>query len=359
LRIAQVAPLSLPVPPGRYGGTERVIYDLAEGLVARGHDVTVFASGDSRTSARLVSTVPRALWQESGADPLAADFLQHAQVFRRAHEFDVIHTHTAYRAFPYIERSSAAVVTTLHGRVDAPEMQAILQIHPQAHLVSISHAQRAHAPAAPWAATIHHGLALHEYAFAPRGGEGLVFVSRMAPEKAPHVAIDVAVAAGMPLTLAGRVDPLDRAYFERDVRPRLEHPLIRFAGEVSNEQKLELMRQARALLFPIDWPEPFGLVMAEAMACGTPVIARPHGAAPEVVVDGVTGFLADSHAALVEAAKNAHRLQRSACRRHVEAHFSAATMTERHEALYDTLMRARCGACAGDLSRPSRSSTRA
>jgi glycosyltransferase involved in cell wall biosynthesis len=337
MRIAQVAPLSLPVPPGRYGGTERVVYDLVEGLVARGHDVTLFASGDSRTSARLVSTVPCALWQETAADPIAADFLQHAEVFRRAAEFDIIHTHTSYRAFPYIEQSPAAVVTTLHGRLDTPQMQAILQIHPQARLVSISRAQQASAPDAAWAASIHHGLALHDYPFDPHGGEGLLFLSRMAPEKAPHVAIDLAVEAGMTLTLAGRVDPIDKAYFQRDVQPRLGHPLVRFAGEVSDEQKLQLLRGARALVFPIDWPEPFGLVMTEAMACGTPVIARPKGAAPEVIVDGVTGFLADSREALLRAVKTVHGLDRAACRRHVETNFSAAAMTGRYEALYGTL----------------------
>jgi glycosyltransferase involved in cell wall biosynthesis len=337
MRIAQVAPLSLPVPPGRYGGTERVVYDLVEGLVARGHDVTLFASGDSRTSARLVAMVPRALWQEPAADPFAADFVQHAEVFRRAADFDIIHTHTAYRAFPYIEHSPATVVTTLHGRLDTPEMQAILRIHPQARLVSISRAQQASAPDAPWAATILHGLALPDYPFDPHGGEGLLFLSRMSPEKAPHVAIELAIEAGMPLTLAGRVDPIDKAYFQCDVQPRLTHPLVHFAGEVSDEQKLQLLRQSRALVFPIDWPEPFGLVMAESMACGTPVIARPKGAAPEVIVDGVTGFLADSREALVRAVKAVHGLDRAACRRHVEINFSATAMTERYEALYGTL----------------------
>jgi glycosyltransferase involved in cell wall biosynthesis len=341
MRIAQVAPLALPVPPGRYGGTERVVYDLVEGLVARGHDVTLFASGDSRTSARLVATVPRALWQEPAADPFAADFLQHAEMFRRAAEFDVIHTHTAYRAFPYLAQSPAVVVTTLHGRIDTPEMREILCSHPQARLVSISRAQQAFVPDAPWAATILHGLELGDYPYDAHGGESLLFLSRMSPDKAPHVAIDIAVQAGMPLTMAGRVDPLDKAYFQCEVQPRLSHPLVHFAGEVSDEKKLELLRQARALVFPIDWPEPFGLVMIEAMACGTPVIARPKGAAPEVIVDGVTGFLADSHDALVRAAKDVHRIERSACRRNVETHFSAAAMTERYEALYGTLRAAR------------------
>ncbi|WP_280151411.1 glycosyltransferase family 4 protein [Piscinibacter sp. XHJ-5] len=338
MRIAQIAPLLLPVPPGRYGGTERVIYDLTEGLVARGHEVTLFASGDSRTSARLVPAVPRALWQDSAADPLAADFLLHAQVFRRAAEFDLIHGHTGYRAFPYIAHAPAKVVTTQHGRLDVPSLQEIFRLFPEALQVSISRDQQAHAPQASWADTIHHGLALQNYPFDAQGGDELFFVSRLCRDKAPHEAIDIAVDAGMRLTLAGRIDPIDRGFFEREVEPRLAHPLVRYAGEVSEDEKLELMRHARALLFPIDWPEPFGLVMIEAMACGTPVVARPKGAAPEVIVDGETGFLADSHEALVEAVKATHRIDRAACRRHVETHFTVDTMVDRYEALYRRLV---------------------
>ena len=338
MRIAQVAPLSVRVPPGRYGGTERVIYDLTEALVARGHDVTLFASGDSHTSARLVAEVPRALWQEPTADAVAADFLLHAHVFRRAAEFDLIHTHTGYSAFPYIAHAPAAVVTTLHGRLDLAQTQEIFRCFPEARLVSISRAQQAYAPDANWADNIYHGLALQDYPFDAEGGDGLVFVSRMCREKAPDVAIDVAIEAGIPLTLAGRIDPLDQDYFEQVIRPKLAHPLLHFAGEVTDEQKLQLMGRARALLFPIDWPEPFGLVMAEAMACGTPVIARPKGAAPEVVVDGVTGYLADTRAALVDAVKAVPQLDRAACRRHVETHFSVATMTQHYEDLYRRLI---------------------
>ncbi len=334
MRIAQVAPLYVPVPPDRYGGTERVIHDLTEALVARGHEVTLFASGDSRTSARLVPAVPRALWRDASADAVAAHFRMHAEVFALAAEFDVIHTHTDYFAFPYIARSPAAVLTTLHGRTDAPELRALLRLFPEAHIVCISRSQERLVPEANRSATVYHGLPLEHYRFDASGGEGLLFLGRMSPEKAPHVAIDVAVAAGMPLTLAGRIDPVNRDYFEREVRPRLAHPSIRFAGEVSDEERLELLRGARALLFPIDWPEPFGLVMAEAMACGTPVVARPKGAAPEVVVHGVTGFLADTHAQLVEAAHATSRLDRAACRRHVEANFSVAAMVARYEEVY-------------------------
>jgi glycosyltransferase involved in cell wall biosynthesis len=335
MRIAQVAPLHVPVPPSRYGGTERVIYDLAEALVARGHQVTLFASGDSRTSASLVPVVPRALWQDGAAtDSAAAHFRMHAEVFQRAREFDVIHTHTDYLSFPYIEHSPAAVLTTLHGRLDLPEVQAIFRLFPQARLVSISRAQQALAPHASWAGTVHHGLPLEHYPFNPGPGDGLLYLGRMCAEKAPHVAIDIARAAGVPLTLAGRVDPAERAFFEREVQPRLAHPQVRFLGEVSHDEKLRLLGNARALVFPIDWPEPFGLVMVEAMACGTPVVARPKGAAPEVVVDGVTGFLADSDELLVASVQGASRLDRRACRRHVEKHFSVSAMTSRYEELY-------------------------
>lgn len=339
MRIAQITPLFEQVPPVRYGGTERVVYHLTEALVARGHDVTLFASGDSRTSARLVPVVPKALWHDpSVRDVIAPHVRMHAEVFARAAEFDVIHNHNDYFAFPYIDRSPAPVVTTMHGRCDLPELQELLRVFTEAPLVSISHAQKACAPDANWIGTVHHGLPVERYRFDPDGGEGLVFLGRISPEKAPHVAIDVAVAAGLPLTIAARIDPADRAYFEREVAPRLDHPLVRFVGQVDDTEKQRLLGSARALILPLDWPEPFGLVTIEAMACGTPVIARPLGSAPELIVDGVTGFLADSREALIAAAREADRLDRIACRRHVETHFSVATMAERYERLYRRLV---------------------
>jgi glycosyltransferase involved in cell wall biosynthesis len=335
MRIAQVAPLFLPVPPDQYGGTERVIYDLTEALVARGHDVTLFASGDCHTSARLVPAVPQALWKEKGRqDPIAPLFRMHAEIFRRAADFDVIHTHTDYFALPYARYSPTPVLSTLHCRLDIPHVPEILRLFPEAHLVSISDSQQSHVPDANWAGTVHHGLRLEHCPFDAAGGEGLVFLGRMSPEKAPHMAIEIAIEAGVPLTLAGPTDPEERAYFEREVRPGLFHPLIRFIGEVSDEEKNRLLCAARALVFPIDWPEPFGLVMIEAMACGTPVIARPKGAAPEVIVDGETGILADSRKALVDAVAAVGRIDRAACRRHVEKNFSVAAMAERYEAIY-------------------------
>ena len=338
MRIAQLAPLALPVPPEEYGGTERVVYDLCEALVSRGHEVTLFASGDSATSARLVPGVRQALWKAKPIpDAVAPLFRMHAEAFRRAADFDVIHSHTDYYAFPFARGSSAPVMTTLHGRLDIPYYREVLDLFPEIHLVAISRSQQSQAPRANWAGMVHHGLPLDDYEFGPDGGDRLVFLGRMSPEKAPHTAIDIAVQAGTPLTLAGRVDPEEREYFEREVKPRLSHPLVRFVGEVGDREKQALLRDACALLFPIDWPEPFGLVMAEAMACGTPVIARPKGAAPEVLVHGVTGFLVDSHDELVAAVGKLRALDRAACRRHVEKNFSVGAMADRYEALYEAL----------------------
>jgi glycosyltransferase involved in cell wall biosynthesis len=340
MRIAQLAPPFLPVPPERYGGTERVIHDLTEGLVARGHAVTLFASGDSRTSARLVPTVGRSLWPEQAPiDPVATQVRIHAEVFRRASEFHLIHAHTDYFSFPYAAHCPAPVVTTLHGRLDGPELRTIFALFPAAALVSISRSQQAYAPEGRWVGNAYHGIAVEDYPFDPVGGEELLFLSRMTCEKAPHVAIEVARAAGRRLLLAGRIDPGDRAFFEQEVRPRLHPPEATYLGEVSHQQKLELLARAHALLFPIDWPEPFGLVMAEAMACGTPVITRPHGAAGEVVADKVTGLFADTEQELVEAVRAVHTIDRAACRRHVEQNFSVGAMVSRYEAIYRSLTR--------------------
>ena len=340
MRIAQLAPPFLPVPPERYGGTERVIHDLTEGLVAKGHAVTLFASADSRTSARLVPTVARSLWREQApVDPVATQFRIHAEVFRRAAEFDLIHAHTDYFSFPYAVHSPAPVIATLHGRLDVPELRTLFALFPAVALVSISRAQQAYAPEGRWVGNAYHGIALEHYPFDPVGGEDLLFLSRMTREKAPHVAIEVARAAGRRLLLAGRIDPGDRPFFEQEVQPRLHPPQATYLGEVSHPQKLELLAHAHALLFPIDWPEPFGLVMAEAMACGTPVITRRHGAACEVVADKVTGLFADTEQELVQAVQAVRAIDRSACRRHVEQNFSVGAMVSRYETIYRSLLR--------------------
>ncbi len=341
MRIAHIAPLFERVPPARYGGTERVVATLVDELVARGHDVTLFAAGGSRTRGRLVPVVPAPLWHDpSVRDVVAPHVRLHAEVFRRAREFDVIHNHNDYFAFPHLATCPTPVVTTMHGRCDLRELRALFRLFPEAALVSISRAQQACAPEARWVGTVHHGLRVEGIPFNPRGGEGLVFLGRLSPEKGPHVAIDVAIAAGLPITLAARVDPSDRAFFEREIEPRLGHPLVRYVGQVDDAGKARLLGSARAVILPIDWPEPFGLVMIEAMACGTPVVARPFGSAPEIVVHGVTGFLADDVAGLVAGVRAAARLDRAAVRRHVETRFSVEAMVDGYEQIYRGMLAA-------------------
>jgi glycosyltransferase involved in cell wall biosynthesis len=341
MRIAQVSPLYEPVPPRLYGGTERVVAWLTEELVRRGHEVTLFASGDSRTSARLVSPWPRALRLDPAQpDPHALHTLELAQVFSDAGRFDVIHCHVDYPAFPYGRLVSTPVVHTLHGRLDLRPLAHLLAALPDVPLVSISDSQREPLRALPlrWIATVHHGLPVAEVPFAPRGGDALVFLGRVSPEKRPDLAIAVAKRLGLPLRIAAKVDRPDRDYFEHEIRPLLDHPLIEFVGEVSDAEKWRLLGEASALLFPVDWPEPFGISMIEALACGTPVVARPCGAVPEVIRDGEVGFLADSLDDLVAAVKRIDLIDRARCRAWVEERFSVRVMVDRYEAVYRRLL---------------------
>ena len=341
MRIAQVAPLFESVPPRLYGGTERVVSYLTEELVRRGHDVTLFASGDSRTSARWSPswTAPPA-WTEPAPAVIGAEFTRElGLVFGRARDFDVIHCHVDYLAFPFDGLTPTPTVHTMHGRLDLPHLVPVYRQFRTVPLVSISDAQRA--PLEPlgvrWAATVHHGLPVERYAFAPRDEGYLAFLGRISPEKRADLAIEIARRVGLPLKIAAKVDPADREYFERVVEPLLDDPLVEFLGEIGEADKPAFLGGARALLFPIDWPEPFGLVMIEAMACGTPVIARPCGSVPEVVVDGRTGFLADTLAELADAVKRVDELDRAECRRHVEARFSVDRMAEDYERVYRRL----------------------
>jgi glycosyltransferase involved in cell wall biosynthesis len=340
MRIAQVSPLYEPVPPRLYGGTERVVAWLTEELVRRGHEVTLFASGDSRTSARLVSPWPRALRLDpERPDPYALHTLELAQVFSTG-PFDGIPCHVDYLAFPYGRLVSTPVVHTLHGRLDLRPLAHLLAALPDVPLVSISDAQREplRALALRWIATVHHGLPVQRVPFAPGGGESLVFLGRMSPEKRPDLAIAAARRLGLPLRIAAKVDEPDRQYFEREIRPLLAHPQVEFVGEVSDAEKWRLLGEALALLFPVDWPEPFGITMIEALACGTPVVARPCGAVPEVIRDGEVGFLADSLDDLVAAVKRVDLIDRARCRRWVEERFSVEVMTDRYEAVYRRLL---------------------
>lgn len=343
MRIAQVAPLYESVPPRLYGGTERIVSWLTEELVHRGHDVTLFASGDSRTAARLVAPCERAVRLDPEArDPIALHVVELSEVEERAEHFDVIHCHVDYLAFPLARHVRPPTLHTLHGALDLPHCRSLFRRFPEVPLVSISDSQRS--PLAPieldWLATVHHGLPVASIPYAPGGGRGgyLVFLGRLSPEKGPDVAIRVARELDCPLRIAAKVDRADTAYFERVIRPCLDDPRIEYLGEIGDAEKWRLLHDARCLLFPVDWEEPFGLAMIEALACGTPVIARPRGSVPEIVRDGVTGFLADTVDELAGAVKRVDVLDRAACRRDVEQRFSVTVMTDRYEAVYRHLL---------------------
>jgi glycosyltransferase involved in cell wall biosynthesis len=338
MRIAQIAPLYESVPPLRYGGTERVVAYLCDELVRRGHAVTLFASGDSRTSASLAAPTERALRLDPAVhDPIALHMLGLVQAFERAAEFDLLHCHVDYLAFPFARLVRTPTVHTLHGRLDLPHLLALYRHFRDLPLVSISHAQRAPLDAlgVNWVATIHHGLPLTRFPFSASRGRYLAFLGRISPEKGVDLAIAVAKEVGVPLKIAAKVDPVDRAYFERDIAPLLAHPLIEYIGEIDDADKPAFLGEALALMFPIDWPEPFGLVMVEAMACGVPVIARPRGSVPEVLAPGRTGFVADSFEELVDAVKRIDTINRADCRRHVERHFTVERMVDDYEAVYE------------------------
>jgi len=339
MRIAQISPLYERVPPMLYGGTERVVFHLVEELVRRGHDVTLFASGDSRTTADLVSPIARALRLDHDVtDALAPHVVLLSEVFERAEEFDLIHCHVDYLAFPFSRLVPTPTVHTLHGRLDLPHLQMVMRHFDDVPLVSISDAQRhplEHLDLT-WAGTVYHGLPMEEYPMG-RGGEYLAFLGRISPEKRVDLAIAVAKQAGIPLRIAAKVDPADRPYFEHEIEPLLGDPLVQFVGEIGEAEKPEFLGGAMGLLFPIDWPEPFGLVMIEAMACGTPVVARPCGSVPEVITPGRTGFIADSIDEIVAAVRRLDRIDRTACRQEAEARFSVAQMVDAYDAIYEKL----------------------
>jgi glycosyltransferase involved in cell wall biosynthesis len=341
LRIAQVAPLYERVPPARYGGTERVVAHLSDELVRRGHDVTVFASGDSDTTAKLVAAVPLALrLDDNASDSLSPHVVELAQVFERASEFDVIHCHVDYLAFPFGRFVPTPTLHTLHGRLDLPYLRPVFRHFHDVPIVSISQAQRAPLRdlTLAWAGTVHHGLPLEKFPYAAASGQYLAFLGRISPEKRVDLAIAVAKRAEIPLKIAAKVDPADRTYFEREIRPLLDDPFVEFIGEIGDEAKPGFLGGALALLFPIDWPEPFGLVMIEALACGTPVIARGCGAVPEVMVPGRTGFVVDTLDELVDSVKRVDIIDRAACRRHVEERFTVQRMADDYEAIYRRLL---------------------
>ena len=338
LSIAQVAPLYESVPPKLYGGTERIVSHLTEELVSMGHEVTLFASGDSRTSARLVPGSKRSLRLDpSCGDPLAHHMVLLERVMREAERFDVIHFHCDYIHYPVSRRMATPTLTTLHGRLDLPDLVPLYREFQDMPLVSISDAQRTPLPGAGWQATIHHGL---PETFGLRHhcrGDYLAFLGRISPEKRVDRAIEIAAATGMPLRIAAKVDAADRPYFEAQIRPLLTRPGIEFLGEIAEEGKEEFLGGAHALLFPIDWPEPFGLVMIEALACGTPVIAFRAGSVPEVIDHGRTGFVVESVEEAVGAVRSLGSIRREECRATFERRFTARRMAEDYEAVYRTL----------------------
>ena len=337
MKIAQIAPLAESCPPQLYGGTERIVSYLTEALVKKGHEVTLFASGDSRTSAQLVSCTPMALRLNPAVrDPIPYHVMMLEEVRRRAGDFDVLHFHMDFLHYPLFREMADRTVTTLHGRLDLSDLQPFYAAFPELPLVSISDAQRAPMPPVNWVGTVHHGLPVNQLPFMARPkGDYLAFLGRISPEKRPDRAIEIAAKAGMKLKIAAKIDQVDRAYWDETIAPMIAaNSGVEYVGEINERQKASFLGNARALLFPIDWPEPFGLVMIEAMACGTPVIAFPCGSVPEVVEDGVTGAIVQSEDAAVAALARVADLDRAACRRAFEERFTAARMARDYVALY-------------------------
>ena len=339
MRIAQIAPLYESCPPKLYGGTERVVSYLTEELVAAGHDVTLFASGDSQTSAKLFPTCDRAIRLEGGwIDGVAYHTIMMHRVAQRVDDFDVLHFHTDYLHFASFEAFAQKVVTTLHGRLDARTSKEVLEEFPSMKLVSISDAQRAPVPRANWVRTIHHGLPPDLYRFGDGRGGYLAFVGRISPEKRPDRAVAIARGAGVPLRVAAKIDGVDRAYFEMTIAPLFADPLIDFIGEIGDERKNEFYGGALGLVFPIDWPEPFGLVMIEAMATGTPTIAFRNGSVEEIVEHGITGFVVDTVDEAIAAVGRLATLDRRAIRARFLERFAIGRMSDAYVDLYGELV---------------------
>lgn len=336
MRIAQIAPLIESVPPKFYGGTERVVSYLTEELVAQGHDVTLFASGDSETSAKLIPCCKTSLRSNPAVrDPIPYYMMMLDKVRKMASNFDVLHFHIDQFHFPIFRTIADKTLTTLHGRQDLPDLQLLYKAFPEMGLVSISNSQRQPIPFANFAGTVYHGLPknLHRPTFAPRGGY-LAFLGRISPEKRLDRAIEIARAVGFPLKIAAKVDAVDVEYFEARIKPLLQGDDVQFLGEIGDSEKGKFLGEASALLFPIDWPEPFGMVMIEAMACGTPVLAFDHGSVREVIDEGVTGFIVDDVEGGIAAIPRLLALDRARVRRQFDERFTATSMAKAYVALY-------------------------
>jgi glycosyltransferase involved in cell wall biosynthesis len=344
MRIAQVAPLTEAVPPKLYGGTERVVHWLTEELVTLGHDVTLFASGDSQTSGKLEATWPKALRLDGSVrDPNALHMVLLERVRQKCdqEEFDFLHFHLDYYPWSLFQRQPTPFVTTLHGRLDLPEHQPVFDTFPEVPVISISNAQRRPVPQANWVKTIHHGLPENLLTPQAVNPSYLAVLGRIAPEKGVDRAIKIAMRCGIPLKMAAKVDRADQEYYEAVIRPLIvDNPLVDFIGEISDREKPEFLSGAIALLLPIDWPEPFGLVMIEAMACGTPVIAFNRGSVPEIIEDGLTGFIVEDETSAVGAVGRLPALSRQTIRKRFETRFTARRMALDYLNCYRDLMEA-------------------
>jgi glycosyltransferase involved in cell wall biosynthesis len=335
VKIAQISPLVESVPPVLYGGTERVVSYLTEELVRQGHQVTLFASGDSITSARLIAPCPTALrFDQTCQDPLAFITLMLDDVFQRISEFDAVHFHLDYVHLPLWRLQPCPAITTMHGRLDLKQLTPVYRRFTEMPLTSISFAQRAPLKWANWRGNVYHGLPLDLYQPNYEDGKYLAYLGRIAPEKRPDLAIQIAIGAGIPLKIAAKVDRADRDYFEQKIKPLLDHPLIEYVGEVTDSEKERFLGDAYALVFPIDWPEPFGLVMIEAMACGTPVVAFRRGSVPEIIGHGATGYVVDNCDDAVKALQEIPKLSRRNVRSCFEERFSAQRMARDYVSLY-------------------------
>jgi glycosyltransferase involved in cell wall biosynthesis len=339
MNIAQVAPLYESVPPKYYGGTELVVSHLTEELVRQGHHVTLFASGDAVTQARLVAPCPHALrLDDQCVDRLAHHMVLLDQVFQQASAFDLIHFHIDYMHFPLSARQHTPHVTTLHGRLDIPDLVSVYRTFPTMPVVSISDSQRAPLPWLNWQGTVYHGLPEDRYTFQATPGTYLAFLGRISPEKGVEQAMAIAQRVGMPLKIAAKIDQADRAYFQEVVQPLIEASRVELVGELEHSGKEAFLGQAYAVLFPIAWPEPFGLVMIEALACGTPVIAYRRGSVPEVLEDGVTGWIVEGCEEAVQAVERVSTLSRTRCRQVFEERFSASRMTQDYLKIYQQVL---------------------
>jgi glycosyltransferase involved in cell wall biosynthesis len=357
MRIAQVAPLYESVPPALYGGTERVVSYLTEELVRQGHDVTLFASGDSTTQARLVPVYPHSLRLNQVPDELLPHLLMIDQVLGRADEFDIIHFHIDYLHFPSTRRADVCNLTTLHGRLDLPQLPELYKQFSDMPVISISNAQREPLRHARWEGTVYHGLPLDLYTHHAEPERYLAFVGRMSPEKRVDRAIEIALASGIELRIAAKVDAADKEYFEREIAALIDQPGITYIGEIDDNEKDTFIGNAMALLFPIDWPEPFGLIMIESLACGTPVIAWPGGSVPEILDDGETGFICTEIDQAVDAVRRIDTISREHCRAVFEERYSSRRMARDYVHIYERLVKQHRSGKDGhgrDHSRPGR-----